>query len=165
MIDKKISIIFVVATLFIVIGGMFFTSKNSSSSVTLGTSYEAKLWVDQKTHNWGRIDYNSGNVSKTFTIRNLGTSPLMLSGIKTSCMCTKAKLTINGVDSPYFGMHENSSWVTEVVAGKEALLTVIFDPAFHGPTGVGSISRQVLVQTNDKASPSLEFNLTGVVVK
>lgn len=170
MLDKKIAVIFAVLTLFVVAGGVFLVSKNSSPA-TLGTSQgtsqsnEAKLFVNEKTHNWGRIEYGGGNVEKTFTIKNTGSSVLKLYNIKTSCMCTTAKLTINGIDSPSFAMHESSSWVGEVASNKEAVLTVVFDPAFHGPTGVGQVTRQVLVKTNDKANPSLEFNLTGLVVK
>ena len=90
---------------------------------------------------------------------------MQLTGIKTSCVCTKAQVVIDGKTSPYFSMHSTSSWVGEVAPGKEAQLTVIFDPAFHGPTGVGPIERLIDIQTNDIQNPNLEFSLKGVVVK
>ena len=108
---------------------------------------------------------NKGNVTKSFAIKNTGTGILKIFNIKTSCHCTRAYITIEGVDSPSFGMSDLSSWVGEVVGGKEAKLTVVFDPAFHGPSGVGPINRFVSVETNDRANTKLTFTLTGVVIK
>ncbi len=161
--DKKVVIGFILVTLLILGGGIYMLSANTSSKIT--TSLSVKVSVDQKTYDWGNIPYSGGNVTKTFTIKNTGSDILKLSGVKTSCTCTKAQLTIEGKTSPYFSMHSTSSWVGEVPVGKEAQLTVIFDPAFHGPSGVGPIERLISVQTNDVQSPGLEFSLKGVVVK
>ena len=90
---------------------------------------------------------------------------MKLTGIKTSCTCTKAQVEIEGKTSPYFSMHATAGWVGEVAPGKEARLLVIFDPAFHGPTGVGSVERLISIQTNDSQNPNLEFSLKGVVIK
>jgi len=80
-------------------------------------------------------------------------------------MCTTAQVIIDGKSSPLFKMHQKSAWTGEVQPGKEAELKVIFDPAFHGPSGVGAMTRQIEVATNDKNNPKLEFMLKGVVVK
>ena len=37
----------------------------------------------------------------------------------------------------------------ELPAGQEAQIEVVFDPAAHGPAGVGPISRNVFVETTD----------------
>lgn len=163
--DKKIIIGFIILTLLILGGGVYILSVTTANPAQVNLSQNAKVSVDQKTHDWGTIPYSGGNVSKTFTIKNTGTDVLQLTNIKTSCACTYAQLTIDGKTSPNFGMHTTSSWVGEVASGKEAQLTVVFDPAFHGPTGVGPMERLVAVQTNDISNPALEFSLKGVVVK
>lgn len=163
--DKKIIIGFILVTLLILGGGIYILSRTTAAPQKVATSQNVKLEVDQKTHDWGTIPYGGGNVSKTFTIKNMGTDVLKLSNIKTSCACTYAQLIIDGKPSPKFGMHTTSSWVGEVASGKDAQLAVVFDPAFHGPTGVGPMERLVSVETNDINNPSLEFSLKGVVVK
>lgn len=162
---KKVIIGFVVLTLLIMVGGVYILSANTSNPAAVSLSQNAKALVDQKTHDWGTIPYSGGNVSKTFTIKNTGTDVLKLTNIKTSCACTYAQVTIDGKISPKFGMHTTSSWAGDVAVGKEASLTVVFDPAFHGPTGVGPMERLISVQTNDISNPNLEFSLKGNVVK
>ncbi len=163
--QKKILIVFIILTVTILGGGIYLLSATSTAPQKVAISQNAKVLVDQKTFDWGTIPYSGGNVSKTFTIKNTGTDVLQLTNIKTSCACTYAQLTINGKTSPRFSMHSTSGWVGEVAAGKEAQLTVVFDPAFHGPTGVGSMERLISLQTNDINSPNLEFSLKGNVVK
>ncbi len=163
--DKKLIIGFIVLTILILGGGIFVLSSTSATPAKITASQNAKVEVPQKTFDWGNIPYSGGNATKTFTLKNVGTDVLKLSGIKTSCVCTKAQISVDGKTSPYFSMHSTSSWVGEVAPGKEAELLVIFDPAFHGPTGVGPIERLISVETNDSQNPSLEFSLKGVVVK
>ena len=164
MTDKKIIIGLIVFTLLILGGGIYILSI-TSSPVSITSSQNAKVSIDQKTFDWGNIPYSGGNITKTFVMKNTGSDTLKLTGVKTSCTCTKAQIVINGKSSPYFSMHTTSSWVGEVAPGQEARLAVIFDPAFHGPTGVGPIERLVSIQTNDTQNPNLEFSLKGVVVK
>lgn len=163
--NKKIIFGFLIFTLLILVGGVYILSVTTASPATVNLSQNAKVVVDQKSYDWGNIPYEGGNVTKTFAIKNTGTDVLKLTNIKTSCACTYAQLIIDGKTSPKFGMHTTSSWVGEVAAGKEASLTVVFDPAFHGPTGVGPMERLISVETNDLNNPSLEFSLKGVVVK
>lgn len=162
--NKKIIIGFIVLTLLILGGGIYVLSA-TSAPVKINNSQNARVLVDQKTFDWGNIPYSGGNATKAFSIKNTGTDTLQLTGVKTSCTCTKAQISIDGKTSPYFSMHASSSWVGEVAPGKEAQLTVIFDPAFHGPTGVGPMERLISLQTNDSQNPTLEFSLKGVVVK
>lgn len=163
--NKKIVISLIVLTLLILGGGIYVLSVTSASPVKITSSQNAKAQIGQKTFDWGNIPINGGNATRTFTIKNVGSDVLKLTGVKTSCTCTKAQVSIDGKTSPYFSMHSTSPWVGEVSPGKEAQLTVIFDPAFHGPTGVGPVERLVSVETNDVQNPNLEFSLKGVVVK
>lgn len=163
--DKKIVIGLIVLTFLILGGGIYVLASTSSAPPKVIASQNAKASVNQKTFDWGNIPYSGGNAVKDFVIKNTGSDVLKLSGVKTSCTCTKAQVSIDGKLSPYFSMHATSSWVGEISPGKEAKLTVIFDPTFHGPTGVGPMERLISVQTNDIQNPNLEFSLKGVVVK
>lgn len=146
--------------------GVWLISKPTAGS-QLGTSISAggKAEVGSTNFDWGTIDYGGGDVTAEFTINNSGTGPLSLSEVSTSCMCTTAQVIINENKSPFFGMHQKSSWIGKIPAGGQAVLKVIFDPAFHGPQGVGPIERQVVMTTTDPQNPKLEFNLKGTVVK
>ncbi len=162
--DKKLIVAVLAATVVIMAGGVLVL--NSSSSPQITASQNAKAYVsDPTSHDWGNVDYGGGVVKKSFTIRNSGTDALRLYNIRTSCHCTRAYVTIGGRDSPNFGMDSVSSWTGEVASGKEAKITAVYDPAFHGPSGIGPFTRFVSVETNDKANPKLTFTLTGIVIK
>ncbi|MBI4079521.1 MAG: DUF1573 domain-containing protein [Candidatus Levybacteria bacterium] len=162
--EKKVIIAFVIATVWILLGGVYFIGK-STTPAQVASSQEAKAVINKKTYDWGTIPYDGGLVKADFAIKNEGNGALQLTNIKTSCACTKAQVAIDGTQSPFFSMHSVSSWVGEVLSGKQATLTVIFDPAFHGPSGVGSMTRLISIETNDQENRKLEFTLNGTVVK
>lgn len=163
--DKKIIIIGVVLTVALLFGGVFFLTKTTATP-QISTSQNAKAYVmDPISFDWGNIPMYKGNAIKTFIIKNTGTDTLKLFNIKTSCHCTKVYATINGINSPSFGMSGLSSWIGEVAGGKDAKLTVLFDPAYHGPQGTGPINRFVSIETNDRSNAKITFTLTGNVVK
>lgn len=163
--NNKIIISIVLFTALLLVGGIVLLSGSGSTSATITASQNAKATVDQKNYDWGQINMRGGNVSKTFTIKNTGIDTLKLTNIKTSCHCTKAQVKINNISSPFFGMNNVSPWIGEVTPGQEAQLEVIFDPAYHGPQGVGPINRLVAMETNDKSNFRIEFSLTGIVYK
>lgn len=164
MSDKKVIYILAAITVAILGGAITFLGNGSPSSAKVNISPNVKLSVDQKTFDWGQIPINGGNVNKTFTIKNTGTEDLKLFNVKTSCHCTKAQITINGVTSPSFGMDSISPWVGEVPPGSKAQLNVVFDPAYHGANGRGPITRYISVSTNDVNNQKLEFTLTANVI-
>ncbi|MCL4354817.1 DUF1573 domain-containing protein [Patescibacteria group bacterium] len=163
--EKKFIILIALATLLIMGGGVYFLTATSSGSAQVAASSRAKALVDQTDFDWGKINYDGPKATKVFNIKNTGTDTLKLFNIKTSCHCTKAHLTINGKDGPDFGMTGISSWVGEVNPGQEAKLTVVFDQQFHGPQGVGSVTRYISVETNDSSNSKITFTASGTVVK
>jgi len=160
---KKVVIITSIFTLLIIFGGVFFLSQSNTPEVS--ASENAKAEVKTTTGDWGQIPMYKGNVTKTFTIKNIGRDKLKIFNVRTSCHCTKAMITIDGTKSLAFGMNTVSSWVGEVASGKESKLTVVFDPAYHGPNGVGLIERFVSVETNDKLNAKITFAVSGTVYK
>lgn len=160
--DKKIIIILIFATILIVFSGILVLNK---PPVDIKASSNAKIATQNNVYDWGEIKYEGPKATKSFKIKNSGTDILKLYNVKTSCACTSAQIKTEKELSPLFGMHSSSSWTGEVLPGKEAELTVVFDQQFHGPSGVGPVERIITLQTNDASQPKLEFNLKGKVVK
>jgi len=161
--DKFLLGIVVVTVLILALAVFFGTKMGETTQVTADS--QVTMSVDSNRYDWGTIDLGGGMVSKSFAIENKGASPLKLYEVKTSCMCTTAQLKTSSQTSPKFKMHEKSSYVFEVNPGETAELIVEFDPAFHGPSGVGPITRTITMNTNDTKNSTLTFNLTGNVVK
>lgn len=162
--DKKF-IILVILMIGIVFAFALYILAPSSTSRIKTTEAAKAYTVEPTSFDWGDISYEGEKATKSFTIRNDGTDLLKLFNVRTSCHCTLARVSINGVESQGFGMSGVSSWSGEVSPGKEAKLIVVFDQKFHGPQGVGPINRFVSVETNDKNTSKLTFTLTGNVVK
>jgi len=154
----------IVVTVLILGGAVYFGSKIGVTTEVM-TDTQVSMEVAENRFDWGAIDINGGIVSKSFAIENKGSTTLKLYDIRTSCMCTTAQLKTAEQSSKKFGMHEKNSSVFEVNPGETAELLVEFDPAFHGPSGVGMISRTITMNTNDTKNPTLEFSLTANVVK
>jgi len=154
----------VIITIGILVVAIYFGIKTKSINKITDSS-EVSMTVDANTYDWGIIDYDVGIVSKNFSIKNTGNTTLQLYNIKTSCMCTTAQLKTPEVTSRKYGMHEKTTGVIEVKPGETANLLVEFDPAFHGPSGLGPITRTVTINTNSTKNSVLTFNLSGTVVK
>lgn len=164
MSTTKIIIILISLSLFFLVGGVVVLSKTSPFG-NISQSPNTKVQVSENEADWGNINFNGPKATKTFKIKNIGFEPLKLANVKTSCTCTSAQIIIDSKKSPLFSMHSSSSWVGEVAAGKEADLVVVFDQAFHGPSGVGPIERLISLETNDASNPKIEFKLRGYVIK
>ena len=149
----------------VILGGAIYFGSQMGATPKVVTKQNIQLAVDSKSHDWGIIDYDNGIVSQNFAIKNTSQTVLELYDVITSCMCTTAQLITPSQTSRKFGMHEKSGSVFTVQPGETAQLKVEFDPAFHGPSGLGPVTRTVTMNTNDTANPQLTFALTGQVVK
>lgn len=161
--QNKLVITISILTLVILSLGVFLLSRPTGA--VMEKSSGAKIEVGEVNYDWGEIKIDDGNVENTFVIKNAGSGTLKLSNVSTSCMCTTAQVIIDGNNSPWFGMHAKSVWIGQVPPGQEAELKVVFDPAFHGPSGLGPVTRQIVVETNDVSKTKLTFDLKGTVVK
>lgn len=139
---------------------------NNSQPQTLKTNSSARLEVTGDTmHNWGKIDIKGGDVEKVFQIRNSGEDDLVITNFRTSCMCTEVQVNIEGKNGPIFGMHTRSGWRGVIKPGGTADLRVTFDPLFHGPQGVGPVTRMISFNTNDPMYNAVELRVAGNVVR
>ena len=115
-------------------------------------------------HDFGTISMSAGKVTHRYRIRNTGDSPITIRKIYTSCMCTEATLvTAEGRMGP-FGMpgHGVIPGIYEAIpAGGGAVVDVRFDPAAHGPAGIGPTDRLVTIRTDE--APPLTLRFTAMV--
>lgn len=158
--DKKFVVGVIFITFLVLLGATFLATK---AGVNIAKNPKAQVRVAQTYVDLGDITINGGVVTKEFVIENQGSQVLKLFNIRTSCMCTTAQLKNDIGQSPVFGMHSRSSYIFEVNPGKQVTLEVTFDPAYHGPTQVGPVTRQVFVETNDPDNPKLAFMFTANV--
>lgn len=120
--------------------------------------------ADETSFDFGEISMARGIVSREFKIRNSSESPAEIKSIYTSCMCTNATLNLGGRKFGPYGMpgHGFVPRVMQTIgAGEEASLLVEFDPAAHGPAGVGPISRIIAVESSGDAR--LELSISALV--
>jgi hypothetical protein len=114
----------------------------------------------------GPVAYGGGIVSKSFEVTNNSDKAIKLRKITTSCMCTAAKVKMGDKETKLFGMEMNGDLNPlidfDIPAGATVQAIFNFDPAAHGPQGIGAIDREITLFF-DVGYKTLEFN--GEVVK
>ena len=122
------------------------------------------LTTTETNFDFGTISMANGKVSHLFTVTNTGTEPITINKLYTSCMCTIASI-MNGAEKlGPFGMpgHTGIPAIKVPLApGATTQVEAVFDPAAHGPAGVGTISRVVILENS--AGKHLEIGFTANV--
>lgn len=166
--NKKIKkiLLFLLPTLLIV-GGLTFIvlklSSNSKSESQTSQTGAPKMEINLKEYDLGNVSMAAGVVKKTFEIKNNGSGDLKIEGIRTSCHCTTAVLKIGEKKSPEFGLDGSGFWSQNISPSQMAYLEIIFDPAYHGPQGVGQAVRAIYLSTNDPQNRTAEVRLIANV--
>lgn len=164
---RKIFYALVTATA-IAIALAVFISQDQATKPVPGPAREAAagsaLTSPEPFFDFGRISMATGKVSHRFTIENTGRTAITITKLYTSCMCTTATLiTLAGKKGP-FGMpgHAAIPGIAETLLPEgRAQVEIVFDPAAHGPAGVGRIERAITIQTN--AGRPLELGFVAMV--
>lgn len=165
--NTKIVIGTVLISILLLIGAVFLLS-SSPSKPKLEKNNGSKIQVLEKSFDFKEISYSGGVASHSYVIKNIGDSVLQVANLATSCMCTKSYVQTPSAVSPKAsmkGMSKSSSWVGVLKPGESGEIVAEFDPAFHGPQGVGPISRNISFETNDPDNPYVELSFSGVVKK
>lgn len=129
--------------------------------VSAGTSALAAV---ENSFDFGSISMADGKVQRSFAVQNTGSESAAITRMYTSCMCTSASIVKGDERLGPFGMqgHGFIPRMNMMLApGETAEVIVTFDPAAHGPAGVGTIARTVYVE-QDGADP-LELNIKATV--
>lgn len=162
---KQNILIFSGVIIFVVLGFILLNSpKDNPPSATTSAS---ALEVENSFFDFGTISMNKGDVSNSFKIKNTGSESVIVNKIYTSCMCTTAKITdAEGNTYGPFGMPGHVGYdkaKIEIKSGETALVEAVFDPAAHGPSGIGLNQRVIYLETNSTQTPKVELKFSATV--
>ncbi len=165
--DKKIVALISLFTI-AVIGIAVFVFGSGDQKAVVQKTAGAKISIPVSSKSVGDIPYSGGDLIETFAVKNVGDKNLEIANLATSCMCTKAYLKQGSVKGEEFGMKgmsAPSSWKGIIKPGETAEVVMDFDPTYHGPSGIGPITRTVSFETNDPDKPYVEVGFDGTVIK
>ena len=144
---------------------IFAARPNISNNGAAVVASNSTLVVEESSnYDFGSISMAAGKVTRQFKIRNTGAETVTVSKMYTSCMCTSALLMkgekkFGPYGMPGHGMIPSTNAVLE--PGAQGNIQVVFDPAAHGPAGIGTVTRVVYVET--KESGTLELSISATV--
>ncbi len=150
----------------LVLGGLIWVARpNSEKKIPppLASVNKTLMVLEANNYDFGTISMAAGKVKHEFKIKNTGTSPVNIEKIYTSCMCTTATLAFGAQSFGPYGMpgHGMIPRIDQTLDSlAEATIEVVFDPAAHGPAGIGRIKRVVTVENGAGQPLELEFAAT-----
>lgn len=122
---------------------------NLNNSANLSENVASDLVASEDYYNFGEISMAAGKVSHDFKVKNVGVESVRIEKLYTSCMCTAANFIQNGKKLGPFGMAGHGfvpPLRKSLAPGEEVIISVTFDPAAHGPAGVGPIEREIFLE-------------------
>jgi len=153
----KNTIIVASAVLLIIVGlflwGKVGSSRSANFAILATGSMAAAITDAISVYDFGLVSMLKGNVEHEFAIQNTTAAEVTVTQVETSCMCTRAIIKLpDGKEMGPFGMpgHGFVPSVNAVIRpGEKIMVRAIFDPAAHGPAGIGKIERAVTLTTNN----------------
>lgn len=118
------------------------------------------LTAKELSFDFGEISMAAGKVSHRYWFANASQAAVTIQRIYTSCMCTTAKLVkgLHVIGSYGMAGHGPNPEINESLApGEPAYVDVVFDPAAHGPAGLGRTERVVTIEPRTGAPLQLGF--------
>lgn len=138
-------------------------TSNTANLNNLKSASNGILAATETSFDFGDISMTAGKVNHSFTVKNTGTEAIAIEKIYTSCMCTEATLSAQGKEYGPYGM-AGHGFIPKISVnlnpGEEAQVSAVFDPAAHGPAGVGKIQRSVYLENNAGEPLELHFSAT-----
>ncbi|MBI2278534.1 MAG: DUF1573 domain-containing protein [Candidatus Brennerbacteria bacterium] len=123
------------------------------------------LVAEAATYDFGAVPLNGGFVRRVYAVQNTGTEPIILNGMYTSCMCTTAVMRKGNETWGPYGMPGHGigggRMSVALASGEAAEIEAIFDPAAHGPAGVGPVARSIYLENS--AGAPVELSFTAIV--
>jgi hypothetical protein len=133
----------------VMLGGLIWLAWPRAAPSEQMAATDGMLVASVSFHNFGTTSMANGKVTYEYRLVNEGTEEVTVGKVYTSCMCTSAVLSVGDRNFGPYGMsgHGFIPRVNEtIVPGGSAQLAVTFDPAAHGPAGVGQVKRSVTVE-------------------
>ncbi len=150
-----IVVVGVVAVMMVSFGGN--DGPESSASV---------LQATETNYDFQTISMKDGLAKHEYKLKNEGDTAVEIQKVSTSCMCTEAYVVADGEEYGPYGMGGHggaSSTGVMVKPGETVTVRAEFDPAAHGPSGVGRAERVIFVETNSTQSPRVELKFEATV--
>ena len=123
-----------------------------------------EIVLEPGKYDLGDVPYGGGIVQRDFILKNQGEVKLEINSVETTCGCTEARLIYEGDSSAKFGMHPNNeTWSKTISPGEKATLRVFYDPAAHGPEGIGPFRRAIWIESSDPGQEKSEITIQGSV--
>lgn len=158
------NILFYIIAVVALVGGLIWYARPDKGSPDPTAAVLSTLEAEETSYDFGYVSMAQGKVEKKFRIKNTDSSPATIEKVYTSCMCTEASLiTPQGKFGP-FGMpgHGLAPKVNKEIKPNDMVeVSVVFDPAAHGPAGVGPIERVVYIEEKNRLP--LELKIKAVV--
>lgn len=158
VISFLVLVVAVIGLVFIVSGKQ--TPPPAAASYDSSSQDRPRVEVGEKFADVGEIKV-SDVITRDFPIKNIGTKPVQIQNINSSCGCTSGKIIYKDFTSKEFGMHAQSGFVTEIAPGDTATMRLTYRPATM-PV-YGSVTREVYLSTNDPDNSRLIFSLKAIV--
>ncbi len=157
-------IIFIALIAILVLGGMTLFGRSRTDKPVINAA-SGILSIDRASHDFGRISMGAGNVSTAFIIQNNTSTDILVEKITTSCMCTVAYISGGDGRKGPFGMPGHggpAGRADEIIrSGESREIEIVFDPAAHGPAGVGKVER--IIYLEDSLGRVTEFKFSALV--
>jgi hypothetical protein len=169
MLGRNLLLVLIVISAMVIAYGMFKSQpRQRAAQPEPAARYQpaqgGPLTSFQPVFDFGNISMAAGKVSHSYPVRNAGASTIRVTKLFTSCMCTEATLITPEAKAGPFGMPGHGyipNIAVAIPSGESAKVEIVFDPAAHGPAGVGRIDRIITLQT-DVGQP-LELGFTAMV--
>lgn len=144
----------------LILGSIIWIFRPGPESVSPPAS-SGQLTAEENDFDFGTISMAAGKVSHSFRVKNMSSEPIMINKMYTSCMCTTASMMTGDKQFGPYGMpgHGVIPKINQTInPGEEISVEVKFDPAAHGPAGVGRIQRAVILENNSQQPLELRFS-------
>lgn len=152
-------------TILVIVGLVILISAKEEKISKIPTNLVSGVEAAPATYDLGNVPINGGIVSKEYEVKNTSGRDMELLKIATSCMCTTASVKIRDKETRFFGMEMsgdgNPLVNLQLKKDETTKVSVRFDPAAHGPAGVGPFDRVVSLYFD---SGIKELTFKGVVV-
>lgn len=163
---KKTSIL--LGAIFLIVAGLLWFSGGfdfGKQTAAIDGNFSGVLTVKESQYDFGDVSMAKGDVSTEFVLENQSKDNVKIGDVSTSCMCTEAELKMGDKTYGPFGMpgHLSAGKANAIVnTGEKVIVKVIFDPAAHGPSGIGEVVRQIFINTGNAESLilTLKANVT-----
>ncbi|MCL4437539.1 DUF1573 domain-containing protein [Patescibacteria group bacterium] len=162
---KVLGLILIVVGSILLVGGLAFLVSKSVSPAVASSGF---LSAETDSYDFKTISIGGGTVSHNFILDNSSSEPVQIEKVFTSCMCTTAYVgdSDNSLLGP-FGMEGMGNYLElanlTIQPKSHAIVKAVFDPAAHGPAGVGLAERTIYIQTNSSKTPQVQLSFRAIV--